>query len=119
MEEVCDDYSSYIKYPFSNDEGLLSDLRAAKKHAYESYSQYLKEEAIRENYNYETQKNRLTSGGLDRLINFSKLKDLRDNCLNRTNSLRNRIKEAMSKISYEDSNEARKSLDEAIEKISF
>ena len=119
VEEVCDDYSSYIKYPFSNDEGLLSDLRDAKKHAYESYSQYLKEEAIRENYNYETQKNRLTSGILDRLINFSKLKDLRDNCLNRTNSLRNRIMEAMSKISYEDSNEARKSLDEAIEKISF
>ena len=119
VEEVSDDYSSYIKYPFSNDEGLLSDLRAAKKHAYESYAQYLKEEAIRENYNYEMQKNRLTSGVLDRLINFSKLKDLRDNCLNRTNSLRNRRMEAMSKISYEDSNEARESLDEAIEKISF
>ena len=119
VEEVSDDYSSYIKYPFSNDEGLLSDLRDAKKHAYESYSQYLKEEAIRENYNYEMQKNRLTSGVLDRLINFSKLKDLRDNCLNRTNSLRNRIMEAMSKISYEDSNEAREYLDKAKEMISF
>ena len=119
VEEICDDYSSYIKYPFSNDEGLLSDLRDAKKHAYESYADYLLREARRENTNYETQKNRLTSGILDPLINYSKLKNLRDNCLNRTNSLRNRIEEAMSKISYEDSNEARKSLDEAIEKISF
>ena len=98
---------------------MLSDLRDAKKHAYESYSRYLLEEARRENTNYETQKNRLTSGVLDRLINFSKLKNLRNDYLDRTNSLKRRIEEAMSKISYEDSNEAREYLDEAIEKISF
>ena len=119
VKEVCDNYKSYNKYPFSNDVGLRSCLSDAKKKAYESYSRALLKEASKEADNYQAQKARLSSGLLGRLINYSELDNLRDNYKNRTAWLRTRIQEALGRISTDDSSVARNNLLEAERKIDF
>ena len=119
VKEVCDNYKSYNKYPFSNDVGLRSCLSDAKKKAYESYSRALLSEAIREANSYQRQRDRLTDGFLDPLINFSELNNLKINYRNRTTWLRTRIQEALGRISTDDSSVARDNLLEAERKIDF
>lgn len=118
VQYICNNYKSYLDYPYNNDIDLRNDISSAKQNAYRSYASHLLAQAKNAEIRYQVEKSKI-SLGLMSLFSSSKLTNLRNSFRQSTSSLRRNIEEALRSITPSESYEANQELKKAKNLIDF